>query len=195
MKTILRALLSRGKFTVLAVVTALTLATASVAVAGSGIGGVFNLGKTNTVNALSRLDGSTLNSMLRINQLGSGTALNLQVQDPNKPPMAINSSTKVDNLNSDLLDGQDSTNFLPRSTYTKEETTFGTDLGGGKRLAETSCNSGDKILGGGYFNVDATGTAVTAIGIDDFHQGYQVQWTNNDGTADEIVVQAYCADL
>jgi hypothetical protein len=31
--------------------------------------------------------------------------------------------------------------------------------------------------------------------VEDFHQGYQVQWRNNDGTADEIVVQAYCADL
>jgi hypothetical protein len=34
MKTILRALLSRGKFTVAAVVTALTLVTASAAFAG-----------------------------------------------------------------------------------------------------------------------------------------------------------------
>jgi hypothetical protein len=162
---------------------------------GHRVGATFNLGKINTVNAISRLEGSTLNAMFRINQLGSGTALNLQVQDPNKPPMTINSSAKVTNLNSDQLDGQDSTNFLPRSTYTTEETTFGIDLGGGARLAETFCNSGDKILGGGYFNVDATGTTVTAIGVEDFHQGYQVQWRNNDGTADEIVVQAYCADL
>jgi hypothetical protein len=197
MKTILRALLSRGKFTALAVVTALTLVTASVAVAGSGIGGVFNLGKINTVNAISKLKGSVDGASLLIDNTSIGsnaTALSLHAE-PGKAPMRVDSSTKVTNLNSDQLDGQDSTNFLPRSTYTTQSTTFGTDLGGGKRLAETFCNSGDKILGGGYFNVDATGTGVTAIGIDDFHQGYQVQWTNNDGTADEIVVQAYCADL
>ena len=68
-------------------------------------------------------------------------------------------------------------------------------MGGGKRLWEVFCDSGDKILGGGYFNVDATGTTVTAIGVEDFHQGYQVQWTNTDGSADEITVQAYCADF
>src|ERR671921_138026 len=130
LRTVLRALFSRRKFTVLAVAAALTLGTASAALAGSGVGGVFNLGKINTVNTISRLEGSTVNAMLRINQLGSGTALNLQVQDPNKPPMTINSSAKVVDLNSDQLDGQDSTNFLPRATYTKEETTFGMDLGG-----------------------------------------------------------------
>jgi hypothetical protein len=180
----------------LAMILALVFGVAVTALAGTGVGATFNLGKTNTVNALSRLEGSTLNSMLKIDQNGSGTALNLEVQDPaNKPPMLVNSSTKVTNLNSDQLDGQDSTAFLPRSTYTKEETTLGTDLGGGNRLAEAICDGGDKILGGGYFNVDATGTTVTAIGVEDFHQGYQVQWTNNDGTADQIVVQAYCANL
>lgn len=180
----------------LAVMLALVFGVAVTALAGTGVGATFNLGKTNTVNALSRLEGSTLNSMLKIDQNGSGTALNLEVQDTaNKPPMLVNSSTKVTNLNSDQLDGQDSTAFLPRSTYTKQETTTGTDLGGGNRLAEAFCDGGDKILGGGYFNVDATGTTVTAIGVEDFHQGYQVQWTNNDGTADQIVVQAYCANL
>jgi hypothetical protein len=197
MRTVLRALFSRRKFTVLAVAAALTLGTASAALAGSGVGGVFNLGKINTVNAISKLKGSVDGASLLIDNTSSGanaTALSLHAES-GKAPMRVDSSTQVTNLNADQLDGKDSTNFLPRSTYTKEETTFGTDLGGGARLAETFCNSGDKILGGGYFNVDATGTAVTAIGIDDFHQGYQVQWRNNDGTADEIVVQAYCVDL
>jgi hypothetical protein len=181
----------------LAVILALVFGVAVTALAGTGVGATFNLGKTNTVNAISRLKGSVDGASLRIENTSSGsnaTALSLHAE-PGKPPMRVDSSTQVTNLNADQIDGQDSTNFLPRSTYTKEETTTGTDLGGGKRLAETFCNSGDKILGGGYFNVDATGTAVTAIGIEDFHQGYQVQWTNNDGTADEIVVQAYCADL
>ena len=48
----------KWKVTVLAVVASLTLATASAALAGSGVGGVFNLGKTNTVNAITKLTGS-----------------------------------------------------------------------------------------------------------------------------------------
>jgi hypothetical protein len=108
MKTILRALLSRGKFTVLAVVTALTLATASVAVAGSGIGGVFNLGQTNTVNAITKLTGTVVGPSLQIinNSTGAAaTALNLQVAT-GKPPLKVNSTTKVANLNADQVDGK-----------------------------------------------------------------------------------------
>jgi hypothetical protein len=57
MKTILGALV-RGKLTILAVMAALTLGTASVALAGTGVGGVFNLGFSNTVNAITSLVGS-----------------------------------------------------------------------------------------------------------------------------------------
>ena len=48
MSKVLKALLLRRKFTLLAVVAALTLGTASAALAGSGVGGVFNLGVKNT---------------------------------------------------------------------------------------------------------------------------------------------------
>ena len=68
-------------------------------------------------------------------------------------------------------------------------------MAGGVRPWEVFCNSGDKIVGGGYFDVDETGTTVRAIGAEDFYQGYQVQWTSNDGTNDQIVAQAYRADL
>jgi hypothetical protein len=106
MKTVLRALFSRRKFTVLAVATALTLGTASAALAGSGVGGVFNLGKTNTVNAITTLVGSVTGPSLRIDNNSGGTAataLDLQVE-PGKTPMKVNSTTKVANLNADRLD-------------------------------------------------------------------------------------------
>ena len=53
-------------------VTALTLTTASVAVAGSGIGGVFNLGKWYTVDAITKLAGSAAGSSLQINNNSTG---------------------------------------------------------------------------------------------------------------------------
>jgi hypothetical protein len=43
----------------LAVIMALVLSMASAALAGTGVGANFNLGKTNTVNRLSQLVGST----------------------------------------------------------------------------------------------------------------------------------------
>src|SRR5215218_1684313 len=98
MKTVLRALFSRRKFTVMAVVTALTLGSASAALAGSGIGGVFNLGVTNTVNAITKLTGTVAGPSLQIinnSTNAAATALNLQVAT-GKPPLKVNSTTKVD---------------------------------------------------------------------------------------------------
>lgn len=78
--------------------------TATSALAGSGIGGIFNLGQANTVNAQSSLKGATAKKNLQITNTGSGSALGLRVH-AGHPPMVVNSSTKVANLNADRLDG------------------------------------------------------------------------------------------
>jgi hypothetical protein len=185
----------RGKVMLLALMVALALGAASTAMGHTGSVGLFHLNHSNTGTALTTLAANLASPVVRFDNNGTGPAMNLQVE-PGRAPMTVNSAAgTATNLSADELDGQDSTNFLPRSTYTKEESTFGTDLGGGNRLWEVFCDSGDKILGGGYFNVDATGTTVRASGVEDFHQGWYMEWTNNDGTADEITVQAYCADL
>src|SRR5262249_13720080 len=51
------------------------------------------------------------NALQITNTLPAGSALGLSV-DPGSPPFTTNSSAKVPNLNSDLLDGQNSTAFL-----------------------------------------------------------------------------------
>jgi hypothetical protein len=114
MMSVLKALLLRRKFTLLAVVGALTIVTASTALAGSGVGGVFNLGKTNTVNAITKLVGSVIGASLVIDNNSTdpaATALNLQVE-PGKTPMKVNSTTKVANLNADTVDGRNGTTLL-----------------------------------------------------------------------------------
>jgi len=113
--SVLKALLLRRKFTLLTVVGALTLLTASAAIAGSGVGGVFNLGKVNTVNAITKLVGSVAGTSLLIDNNSTdpaATALNLHVE-AGRPPMKVDSDTKVTNLNADKLDGVDSTDLLP----------------------------------------------------------------------------------
>ena len=97
----------------LAVMMALMVGVASSALAGTGIGGVFNLGKTNSVNAVTKLAGSVPGASLVVDNNSTGsaaTALDLQVE-PGKAPMKVNSGTKVANLNSDTLDGIDSAAF------------------------------------------------------------------------------------
>jgi hypothetical protein len=91
----------------LAVVLALSVGLASSALAGTGVGATFNLGKTNTVSAINKLVGSVAGPSLLIdnNSTDTGaTALELQVE-AGKAPMKVNSATQVANLNADQVDG------------------------------------------------------------------------------------------
>src|SRR5829696_5585621 len=132
MKRMLGKILGKGKVTVLAVTVALVLTTGTAALAGTGGGAAFNLGKINTVNALSTLVGSTASSMLKVDNDGTGTALDLQVgssgtppDQKTAPPMKVDSQAKITNLNADELDGQDASDFLP--AYGKAQNSFHAD--------------------------------------------------------------------
>ena len=81
--------------------------TTTTALAGSGVGGVFNLGQANTVNAKTTLTGATSDVQLLVQNTGSGSALNL-VGGAGAAPFKVNSTTKIVSLNADLLDGLDS---------------------------------------------------------------------------------------
>jgi hypothetical protein len=98
----------------LAIMLTLVLGVATTALAGTGIGATFNLGKVNSVNAVSKLVGSVAGPSLQIDNNATdanATALELQVE-PGKPPMKVNSSAEVENLNVDQMDGQSTSEFL-----------------------------------------------------------------------------------
>jgi hypothetical protein len=98
----------------LAIALALVLGVATTALAGTGAGATFNLGQTNTVNAVSKLVGSVVGPSLTIDNNSTGataTALDLQVE-PGKAPMKVNSDAQVANLNADELDGTTSAGFV-----------------------------------------------------------------------------------
>jgi hypothetical protein len=100
----------------LAVMLALVFGVATMALAGTGVGARFDLGKTNTVNAISRLVGSVAGPNLLIDNNStnsSATALDLQVES-GKPPLKVNSEKKVAKLNADKLDDIDSSELAPR---------------------------------------------------------------------------------
>jgi hypothetical protein len=101
-------------FVLVVIVSATTIAS-TVALAGTGVGGVFNLGTTNTTNASTVLQGSTTGQQLRVvNSATKGTGITgIGIHTAgNEPPLAVNSTTRVNNLNADLLDGRTSAAFV-----------------------------------------------------------------------------------
>jgi hypothetical protein len=110
---------------------------ASSALAGTGVGAVFNLGVSNAVNQTTSLTGASAGAQLAVTNGatsggaralsltgGSKTTQTLQATNPNngsaaafvssggKPPFTVNSTGKVVKLDADLLDGLDSSAFL-----------------------------------------------------------------------------------
>jgi hypothetical protein len=182
----------------LAVILALVLSVTSSALAGTGVGATFNLGKQNTVNRLSQLVGSTDNALLRIdnnNNAGTNaTALDLQVE-PGLTPMKVNSSTQVSNLNADLVDGRSASSFVANSTYRlgQGQERAGDVLGDGSKVLSQSCLSGDRLLSGGPASVN-----VNSDVLDSFAQDTNTwQARINDSAVsggDNFTVVVLCAD-
>ena len=88
---------------------------ATSAMAGTGIGAVFNLGKTNTVNAQSTLNGAASGKNLQITNTGSGGGLGIKV-GAGRHPIVVNAGAGLaTNLNADKLDGLRASAFLRSS--------------------------------------------------------------------------------
>jgi len=135
--------------------------------AGTGVGATFNLGKKNTVNAISKLVGSTASSMLLVDNNGAGTALDLKVGPATTPaadktvaPMKVDSQAKVANLNSDELDGKDFSAFNATKIYD----------GTGPLALE-----GTTSTGGGFYYTSKGGTLIILVSgsafRDTLHEG------------------------
>src|SRR4051794_13278555 len=76
------------------------------AIAGTGVGAVFNLGQTNVVDAQSVLNGATTGPLLKMTNSGGGTAsTDMSLQVPaGHAPFTTNGTGRVVNLNADKLD-------------------------------------------------------------------------------------------
>lgn len=85
---------------------ALVLGIATMALGANG--DFFKVGRSNLASAVSTLTKS-----------GTGPALSLRVDSG--APLAVNSGTRVANLNADKLDGNDSAQFAPRSAFETTE--------------------------------------------------------------------------
>jgi hypothetical protein len=116
--------LGRGTATVmgLAMLLALTVGLASTALAGTGIGARFDLGKINKVNAMSTLVGNVDGPLLTLKNTNDpfirtfrNVPLSLETRadagGQRPAPMQVDSDTLVQQLNADLLDGRGAAEF------------------------------------------------------------------------------------
>jgi hypothetical protein len=81
---------------------------ATAAVAGTGIGGIFNLGQTNTVDETTTLTGAKANGAQLVvqNTSTSGAVTGLSITTPGgKPPITVSNTTVNPNLNAQYLGG------------------------------------------------------------------------------------------
>jgi len=152
-----------------ALVLALIIGVASMALAAVP-GDPFKLGRVNQINAISTLVGNLNDPMLRIDNNGTGTALDLHVQQ-GKQPLKVDSSQRVVNLNSDRLDGKDFASFnaqtvieiggpLPREgTYTSKGGTMILWSSGSGFRSTANSQRGGKI----GMNVRVVGAPVSGI--------------------------------
>jgi len=102
------------KGVVLGCVVSLVMLTATAAFAGTGVGGVFNLGKYNVVNGATALAGSTAGNQLHVTNTSNGsgaTGIAIDVHS-GKPPLTVNSATQVQNLNASYLQGKKASAFV-----------------------------------------------------------------------------------
>jgi hypothetical protein len=229
-KTIIAGIwwLGRGTATVmgLAMLLALTVGLASTALAGTGIGARFDLGKINRVNAMSTLVGNVDGPLLTLENSNDPfirTFRNVPLSLETRPdagghrpaPMRIDSDTLVQSLNADLLDGKgaaefangtggkandanlldgkDSTAFVPTRIYEVQDRRPGS---GGNSVASrfATCDAGDPALSGGGFSTDPGGDNLVSSFRSSANEWLAVYRDGGSANAD-IGAIAYCADL
>jgi hypothetical protein len=131
-----------------AIASSIVMISAS-ALAGTGIGGLFNLGKTNKANAQSTLTGKTSGKNMQLTNTGSGPALGLTVR-AGKAPLVVNAKAgKATNLNADKLDGHDSRYFASNgysTGFTDSNPVILTSAGETHQLMSRSVPTGHYIV-------------------------------------------------
>jgi hypothetical protein len=93
------------KGAVVGAVAASILLLAANAFAGTGIGGVFNLGRNNSVNHRTALTGKTGKPQLAITNKGTGPALALHAK-AGHAPLSVNNNVMVRHLNANYVGGK-----------------------------------------------------------------------------------------
>jgi len=181
----------------LAVILAMIFGIASAAFAGNGDS--WRLGRNNVATAITVLGGElgVDGPMVRLTNNNAGTddtALSLNVQS-GEPPMTVNSSAEVTNLNADKLDGRDASTLMPAQTYTVDETVeMGSNTVGTTRVV--FCDEGDVPISGGFSGLGSETQVFSSYRK--VHVGRPTWWVSvrkAQGPEDTWTAQAVCADF
>ena len=125
---------------------------ATVALAGTGIGGVFNLGQTNTVNGTSTLTGADAGkaglSVTNTSTTAGSSALSLTAA-VGKPTLTVSNNAQIQSLNASLLGGY-SRSWLNRAGLYSNESLFGLNA------TETDGTVAMTAPAAGFVRVEAT---------------------------------------
>lgn len=187
----------RGRVTnLLTVVVALTLATFTPALAANGQPLIMGI-TSNSASAVTRLTANIANPTLQLwntSTSAGATPLSL-VTSSSRPPMAVNSSTKVANLNADKVDGKDSATFMANSTYRlgQGQERQGQQLGDGSKVLSQSCLPGDRLLSGGPASVNAASDVLDSFASDTNTWQARINDSAVSG-GDNFTVVVLCAD-
>jgi hypothetical protein len=183
-----------------ATLMAVALALVLTGVVAGAAGQALVLGIANYAGSSSTsLTTNSTGPAFRVIQNGSGKALRAEssqaaplalVGPSNQPPMTVNSSDRVLNLNADQLDGLDSRGFLHASSY---RIWVSTEIQPSDTWEEEAvCDPGDRMVTGGY----ATWGGSTKIVKN--HPSQWDRWlvsiVNISTSTIEAAVVVHCAD-
>ena len=162
----------------LAVIAALLFGVATTALGANG--DFFKVGRSNSASAVSVLD-----------KRGAGPALRLEVG--NGKPLAVDSATKVDNLNADRIDGKDSSALMPARTYVveHEESIEPPTVAISRTIF---CDDGDVPISGGFGSLDPESQTISSRRIVLGDEDVWLVAVRSSGS-DTFLVQAVCTDF
>jgi hypothetical protein len=200
MSSVVKKVMFVGRATVfmvgLAVILALTVGLASTALAGTGVGAPFNLGQTNTVDAISKLVGSVAGPSLQIDNNSTNaaaTALDLQVE-AGKAPMKVSANAgKATNLDADKVDGKDSSAFVPTELYVEKDTFIVSK--GATGVFSAFCDPGDVAISGGYGIQFEDSSVIAQSRPDAFEERWLVELNTGPVVGENLAVYVRCADF
>lgn len=140
--------------------------------------------------------GKAANTATRVTGLvkvGAGPALRLNVDSG--PPLSVNSTDQVLNLNADLVDGRSASSFVASSTYRlgQGQERAGDALGDGSKVLSQACLPGDRLLSGGPASVNVNSDVLDSFARDTATWQARINDSAVSG-GDSFTVVVLCAD-
>ncbi len=121
---------------------------------------------------------------------GAGSEVDADTIDGQNSTAFLGANAKA--ADADKLDGKDSTQFFGASTYTYDNRITITGSANSFRTGTASCNSGDKVLSGGFYGLDGTSYIQASYRNG---QGWYIQYWDGGSTATDLYVYAVCVDV